>query len=764
MTDCGIPEDAPPMRMARTPPTNEVIAAPRPFELELHRRLRDLEQWLLEEQHKPDDSNRQSQFGKRGAIANAKPVGQRLSYSELAPQASLDVKDSEYGFHMGVGIDGIASLDARRYSLRNAAKAKEDTSTHSSPQRRWTHSALQTQSLPVQPLKRPLTQPLGAAPTQQPLESAVDNSLPHCIEEDSPPSPRGEPADLDLTSDPGASTGLPKKAKTFPGKKDAKFTHLSSSQRMMLPSSYKMFELCPAWTKEYDSYADRVAERMQTTGFTKMNTKHSKYVGEALAHCVIKPTSSTFVVWNLLFLIVLGYGKDGRLVTDRQLIAYRYLSTWFCADCLILLVDVCLMFGNIFHSFKALAFLRVGKALRYLRVARLLRITRMRKLVEAIYIFDELINSQTFTIAKSILLNVLGVLVICHYLACFWYYLGMESVSCWVGAYKMESDSVATLYLTSLHWALTQVTPGSSSVQPQSISEKCFAVGVLVFGLIIFSSIVSSITAAANSLKSVNRAYATQRATMRRFFRQEAMDPELVARVTRYADHMLQQRIQSLTIEAVPIFRMLPQSLFLEVVDAQFAHFLRVHPFFKAVSVQNPQMVRKLCHTALAKTGLVAEDIIFQPGESCQHMYFVSRGDFTYTMLGCEAAPLTQSWFCEAVLWVRWVHQGTMVADDDSELLLLSSDAFQDVFSYHHADLWLAKLYATEFVRGMNELAGFFTETEDDDQDLPDTLVVDTAYDLLPSRGRRVSASNYKNHFVAKPAATTLSDKSFKWF
>merc|ERR1719424_530257 len=80
-------------------------------------------------------------------------------------------------------------------------------------------------------------------------------------------------------------------------------------------------------------------------------------------------------------------------------------------------------------------------------------------------------------------------------------------------------------YLVALHWSITQFTPGSMHVQPQNIIERTFAISVLVAGMIIFSSIVSSITAATNGLKSMNARYKRQMYLFRKLCKDQRLSP-----------------------------------------------------------------------------------------------------------------------------------------------------------------------------------------------------------------------------------------------
>jgi len=72
-------------------------------------------------------------------------------------------------------------------------------------------------------------------------------------------------------------------------------------------------------------------------------------------------------------------------------------------------------------------------------------------------------------------------------------------------------------------------------------------------------------------------------------------------------------------------------------------------------------------------------DKLFQRGANAKDMFFVVRGEFAYTYSGnCYESMFPGSWFCEAVLWVKWVHQGDMVAQTESCIVAVSSKEFRD--------------------------------------------------------------------------------------
>merc|ERR1712228_744115 len=66
--------------------------------------------------------------------------------------------------------------------------------------------------------------------------------------------------------------------------------------------------------------------------------------------------------------------------------------------------------------------------------------------------------------------------------------------------------------------------------------------------------------------------------------------------------------------------------------------------------------------------------------------------------------PVTHGeWFCEATLWMHWIHRGTMCALVDSELIALDSKFFRKV-TIENVDVFRnSKVYAKEFLQCMED-------------------------------------------------------------
>ncbi|CAL1154839.1 unnamed protein product [Cladocopium goreaui] len=515
--------------------------------------------------------------------------------------------------------------------------------------------------------------------------------------------------------------------------------------------------------------------------------------------CTIRPSSLQFLFWNLIFLVVLFYDcvsfplsafriehlfvkpnliaasfwtldfvlsffvgydtTDGVVETRLPKTAARYARTWMLPDLIVIVVDWVMLYLALAENDSAASpagFARIGKSVRYMRIMRVMRLLRLRKIQEALHQADEFVNIQYFSIIQKLLLNMVWILLLSHFIGCGWYAIGMEDFSpeeSWISVDNLLDRSLEYRYLTALHWSITQFTPGSMNVQPVNSVERLYSVVVLVLGMVVFSSTVSSITAATNNLKDINAVYKHQIWTLRRYFREQKISAQLTHRVLRYTESMIKPKYQKVNVDQVKILAMLPQMLTKEVNLEIYQKHLVVHPLFDALSDINITMMQKLCSCALKDAVLEKGEMMFSPGQVCNSMSFVCQGTLDYWMWQ-ESHPEKlerRTFFCEAVLWTPWIHQGRMYARTESTIIALDAHEFHEVAQSFSAHMELLRSYAEEFVRAMNELAGNFTEDEDDDTELSDLFFAMQAIEMLPGNRSFEEGTSRPHHFKKPP-------------
>eukprot|EP00438_Fugacium_kawagutii_P015584 Skav229717 [mRNA] locus=scaffold49:261492:275306:- [translate_table: standard] len=120
-----------------------------------------------------------------------------------------------------------------------------------------------------------------------------------------------------------------------------------------------------------------------------------------------------------------------------------------------------------------------------------------------------------------------------HYIACAWfavsdnmngtdtwvYVFGLKHAAPWKQRFRGCHQDVASQYLVSFHWALTQFAPATNNVAPQNAVERAFASLIVIYAFVAFSSFVSAMTNATNELRAFTLLLksARQEAQIRKF-------------------------------------------------------------------------------------------------------------------------------------------------------------------------------------------------------------------------------------------------------
>merc|ERR1719353_2725568 len=108
----------------------------------------------------------------------------------------------------------------------------------------------------------------------------------------------------------------------------------------------------------------------------------------------------------------------------------------------------------------------------------------------------------------------------------------------WVEYYLIGKDGVGSSfddslqyhYLTALHWALAQVSPGNIDIMPMNWRERVMNIFVLCLTLIVFSSFISSMTIAVTRLQNLQGLEDKRFALLRKYFRDNKTPAELASR------------------------------------------------------------------------------------------------------------------------------------------------------------------------------------------------------------------------------------------
>jgi len=456
---------------------------------------------------------------------------------------------------------------------------------------------------------------------------------------------------------------------------------------------------------------------------------------------------TTLVFWNfdILANFLVGYwDKDGTVVIDPNRVAYHYLTSWLLPDLLLVTVDWVLLALSEGSGGGGLG--RLGKSVRFLRALRYLRLLRLLK-TKQLFEKAQILMSEVSSVRFSIVKWVMAILVINHLIGCFWW--GVGSMACegksWT--YQFVDAGLLYQYTTSFHWSISQFGVGNVEIEAESTCERIFCIAILLFALVAFSSMVSSITNAMAHLRRLNDRE-TQLALFRRYCMEQRVSTQLMHRIVQYVNCVLDQQRQSIAAVDVGFLKLLSEPLYEELQTEIYEPYLRVHLFFDQLCTLHEVCTGSICRNALTTMFLAPRDVLFYCRQVAHRMYFVESGLLRYAREEDTTQVPAPEWFSEPVLWTRWLFVGHMQALVPCELVALGAAQFQDAITMHPATFRMVKRYAQKFTERLNGTP---------ETDLSDLDRERNATTAQPVKGEENSAIPAQSH-------TQPFSRCFRWW
>lgn len=411
--------------------------------------------------------------------------------------------------------------------------------------------------------------------------------------------------------------------------------------------------------------------------------------------------SSCYWTCDLLRNLVKGYYSKGNVVLKARRVVMHYLRRWFPLEFPILIIDwYCV------HAHRGFAGRQLDSSVRVMHALRLLRVLGVGRFMKSI---EDTISSESVSVMWTMGKLFVCIVAINHFLACCWYGIGTSTSSLpnWVDLYLDDSATFAYRYFSSYHWALTQFTPASISIQPHNIYERFFNVIVLLFALLTVSTFVSGITAAVMRLNAMQAAKNKQFWLLRKYLKEFDVPPSLTVRVTTYCTFAFEEQTSKVKEENVQLLVMLSTSLRAELRAAIYRPCLEHHPFFVLVGRIAYLALQALCNTGVQIVEIGKGDKLFSGGQTCEQMFFISSGTHNYHLHDTEPPEHVSfgDWLSEAALWTHWSNKGMLQAKNNCQVFAIPAVKFCDAMKTHQDSLEESLQYGQGFLAGLNRVA-----------------------------------------------------------
>jgi hypothetical protein len=411
------------------------------------------------------------------------------------------------------------------------------------------------------------------------------------------------------------------------------------------------------------------------------------------------------------------YTKRGKLINTRVGIAAVYLKGWFILDVMIVGFEWSGILQEWLGQKKSNASAaagagRAGRLARIGRAIRVLRLMRLAKLRRILHTIQSTIDSEWWTIVFTVARNLLLILSINHILACLWFLIS-KNTNGWLIGSQYESMPYGEQYLVSIHWSLSQFTPGASPIQPKSIAERLVAVSVLALGLVMATCFMSSITSTLSAVWAMGHYKNTQALLLKKYLHQQCISRELQTRITRYIDCILELRHKKVHPSKVHYLAFLSGPLAQEMQRQVHEPLLLLYAAFIAMKESCPSAVVSICGQALSEHIFGKTDAIFKRGTPCTDMIFISNGAMVYRFkrFGKDhqlAKMEAGQWCCDHPLWIEWTHVGSMKGLSQAEVTKLRVAVFHQIVGGLSAhDYQIARLFAMNNLERIQQMQSF---------------------------------------------------------
>ncbi|XP_059479387.1 potassium/sodium hyperpolarization-activated cyclic nucleotide-gated channel 1 [Neocloeon triangulifer] len=297
-----------------------------------------------------------------------------------------------------------------------------------------------------------------------------------------------------------------------------------------------------------------------------------------------------------------GYLEDGVLQTDSTKLRHHYMnSTTFYIDCLCLLpldfLYLSIGFNSILRSFRLVKIYRF-----WAFMDRTERHTNYPNLFRATSLIHYL-------------------LVIFHWNGCLYHIIcknnGFGSKN-WVFG-DSESADVVKQYLQSYYWCTLALTTIGDLPRPRSKSEYLFVISQLLFGLLLFASVLGHVANIVTNVSAARKEFQAKLDGVKTYMRMRRVPNHLQVKVIKWFDYLWLTQKCSDEEKAVSC---LPDKLKAEIA-------INVHlDTLKRVEIFQNTEAGFLCELVLRLRPVLFSpgDFICRKGEVGKEMYIVNRG------------------------------------------------------------------------------------------------------------------------------------------
>ena len=326
------------------------------------------------------------------------------------------------------------------------------------------------------------------------------------------------------------------------------------------------------------------------------------------------------------------YNFEEQLITKSDEIFFHYIKKFFIVDLIsaipyytiikFIALNRYLKYGitktcSNYYNHQINDYFQIFEILKLIKVFKCVSRTN----VSTNYLLN-ILNSYTFFENWShLIFNVCFFFLLLHLTSCIHIFISTTSYPNWIILNNLNFSSLPTIYLTSVYFILTTVTSvGYGDIIGKTFTEFCFQIIILIFGLIAYSWLVSSISNYVKENSKHNEIF-TKKIGMLNEIKLEHpnMPNELYNKIYLHLEYinLKQKKDKSSLIESLP--HTITKSLLYEMYKPIIENF----NFFK--NFKNSEFIMRVI-SKLRPIIADKNDMLLEQGEIIEETFFVKQG------------------------------------------------------------------------------------------------------------------------------------------
>ncbi|TMW62869.1 hypothetical protein Poli38472_005487 [Pythium oligandrum] len=303
-------------------------------------------------------------------------------------------------------------------------------------------------------------------------------------------------------------------------------------------------------------------------------------------------------------------------IVDRHEIRRHYLKRSFLPD-----VISTIPFDFLVETVTESKDFRSLKLIRTIKLVKLLRLVRISKLLKlnSQWMSDLDISMDTIRLLKMLI----PVLMIGHYVGCFWYYLsadGDRKRSWWGRIYFDDPSSLLSRYVASVYWATTTMTTvGFGDVVAVNSHEQAYSIFVMIGGTTLFAYVVGTVIEVVSNSKSLMNREHEMGQRINAYIKERGVSREFVVACQ---EHLRYINAEKTLFNEYGLFDALSHSLRCELILYLNSNVLAQIRFFD----KKPKWFLTLLLPRLVPQFFLSGDLLIYHGNLVSGIFFLMSG------------------------------------------------------------------------------------------------------------------------------------------